>query len=124
MKLTDLILESDTPIEELARRVSAYPSQLQKYIDGNKRAITITQQEQIRQMLIDDETDDDDGLDWEELANKYEPPAPNGAQYWGFGSFYKIARGRVWMYVDGEWITSSKTEQAVKDYPVVEDSDK
>lgn len=121
MKLTELILASDTPIEELARRASVYPSQLQKYLDGKRRAITITQQEQIRQMLIDDETDDNDGLDWAKLADKYEPPAPKGAEYWGYGSFYKITRNRVWIYVDCEWIKSNKPEYHVRNYARVEE---
>lgn len=65
--------------------------------------------------------DEDDGLDWEALANKYTKPPPPGAMFWGFGSFYKLARGRVWIYVDREWIKSNKTEQAVRGYVRVEE---
>jgi hypothetical protein len=56
---------------------------------------------------------EDDGIDWEELANKYEKPPPFGAMCWGMGSFYKVVKGKVFMYVNGAWIRSSKTSQAV-----------
>lgn len=122
MTLTQLIAQSDMPLLAMAKRIGVTFNQIKARATGDKRALTLTQQEQLRALLIDDDTDDNDGMDWETLANKYEEPAPKGAEYWGMGSFYKLARGRVWVFIDNEWIKSSKTEQAVKGYTRVKES--
>lgn len=121
MTLIKLMEQSGLPIAAMAKRAGIHPHKLGDYSRGMRNAITLTEQETLRSLLIDDETDDDDGMDWETLANKYEEPAPKGAEFWGMGSFYKLARGRVWVFVDNEWIKSSKTEQAVKGYARVEE---
>lgn len=121
MTLIQLIKASGLPIAAMAKRAGIHPHKLGDYSRGMWNAITLTEQETLRGLLIDEETDDNDGLDWEALANKYEVPPPTGAQYWGMGSFYKLARGRVWVYVDNEWIKSSKTEQIVMSYTKVEE---
>lgn len=122
MTLIKLMEQSGLPIAAMAKRAGIHPHKLGDYARGMRNAITLTEQETLRSLLIDEETDDNDGMDWETLANKYEEPAPKGAQYWGMGSFYKLARGRVWVFVDNEWIKSSKTEQAVKGYTRVKES--
>ena len=121
MTLTQLIKYADISLADMAKLIGATHAQMKARANGDKRALTLSQQEQLRAILIDEEEDENDGLDWAKLADKYEPPAPKGAEYWGYGSFYKIARGRVWIYVDCEWIKSNKTEQAVKGYARVEE---
>lgn len=121
MTLTQLIKYADISISDMAKLIGVSIAKMQARADGHKRALTLSQQEQLRALLIDEEEDENDGLDWVKLADDYEPPAPTGAQYWGYGSFYKIASNRVWIYVDCEWIKSNKTQQAVKGYARVKE---
>ena len=120
MTLIQLIKASGLPIAAMAKRAGIHPHKLGDYSRGMWNAITLTEQETLRGLLIDEETDDNDGLDWEALANKYEVPPPVGAEFWGYGSFYKISRNRVWVYVDKEWISSSKEIDEVNKYKIVD----
>lgn len=72
--------------------------------------------------LAANEQEDDDGIDWAALANRYEEPVPKGAQFWGMGSFYKFAHGKVWVFVVNEWIRSSKRHCEIWNYTKVEES--